>query len=410
MATELSGVRVLHSVAVFLNASENWIYPLITRIPSVETRVTCRGVANADVFAVSNGQVIVSPPSWRRALGLPRFFNSVAQRLGWRDAIAALRILPWRPQLVHAHFGARGWEALQLKALFRVPLVTSFYGFDAWLLPEREPEWRHRYRTLFAKGDAFFVEGAAMRQRLIDLGCAVSKVITQRIGVDLDELPFAEPSFAGGLRIALAGRFIEKKGLSDGLRACALARAQGVDLRVSVIGDAPATDAKGQRIKAQLQALAAGPELAGRVEFTGFIPRDRLHAVLRAHNVFLCPSRHTADGDAEGGSPVVLTEAMALGLVCVGTKHCDIPEVIVDGRTGYLSAEADCAALAETLSSIAANQGLAIAFSRAGRSHIAECFSLKTQLLQMHRHYADLRLRQPRSMIASTTRANVSGS
>jgi colanic acid/amylovoran biosynthesis glycosyltransferase len=390
MVIKSSAVRVLHSVATFLNASENWIYPVVTRIPGVDTRVTCRSVANADVFSLSNPRLIVSPPPWHRGLGVPRFFNALAQRLGWHDSIAALRVLPWRPQVLHAHFGHRGWESLQLKALFRTPLVTSFYGFDAWILPRREPVWRERYRSLFAQGDAFFVEGSAMRQRLVDLGCPAAKVLVQRIGVDLNDLSFAEPSFAAGLRIALAGRFVEKKGLADGLRACALARTRGVDLRVTIIGDAPDDDPKGQQLKSELHALATGPELTGRVDFTGFIPRDELHKTLRTHNIFLCPSRHAADGDAEGGSPVVLTEAMALGLVCVGTRHCDIPEVIVDGQTGYLTDEGDRDALAETLARIDANPTGAVATARAARRHIEENFSLHKQLMQMHRRYAEL--------------------
>src|SRR5262249_31069615 len=147
-------------------------------------------------------------------------------------------------------------------------------------------------------------------------------------------LEFRAPFFSHGLKVAMVGRYTEKKGLPDGLRACALARRQGVEVDITVIGDAHASDADGQRIKAELHAIAKNSELKGCVRFAGFLALDKMRAALREHNVFLCPSKRAADGDAEGGSPVVLTEAMALGLLCIGTRHCDIPELIRDGDTG----------------------------------------------------------------------------
>jgi hypothetical protein len=53
--------------------------------------------------------------------------------------------------------------------------------------------------------------------------------------------------------------------------------------------------------------------------------------------VFLCPSRFGPGGDAEGGLPVELLEAMGMGLLCVGSRHCDIPEAIIAERPGTSS-------------------------------------------------------------------------
>jgi colanic acid/amylovoran biosynthesis glycosyltransferase len=383
-------MRVLHSVGTFLNASENWIYPQVVRLPDVTTRVACDRVLNLDAFPYPLSHLVINPPSWGTAFGVPRFVHGVARRLGWRTAGTDLQTWSWRPHLVHAHFGTTGWSALRIKAFMRVPVVTSFYGIDAWANP-RFAMWCERYRTLFANGDAFFVEGPAMRARLIELGCPADKIVIQHIGADLQTLTFRQPEFVGGIRVALAGRFVEKKGLTDGLRACALARSMGTDLRVTIMGGA--TDPAGERIEAELRELAAGRYLAGRVEFTGLIPRSQLYDRLRTHNVFLCPSRHATDGDAEGGLPVVLTEAMALGLLCVATRHCDIPELISASRTGYLANEGDYVAMADILSSVGSNPESAQAAVFAGRQHVEEGFSLERQLRRLRRHYADIRAR-----------------
>lgn len=345
---------------------------------------------NGDAFPLRDAAVILNSPPWDWAFGIPRVFNSLARRLGWRDSVAGFKARYWRPQLLHAHFGTRGWDGLPLKRRLKVPLLTSFYGYDAWMLPASEPLWRERYRELFAEGEAFLVEGPAMGHRLVSLGCPPNKVRIHRIGVDLDSLPFEPKSLAEGLRILMVGRFVEKKGLLDGLRACALVRARGVSSSVTIVGDALDSDAAGQRIKQALQALAGQTELAGSVRLTGFLPLDQTRALFKTHNVFLAPSKHAASGDAEGGSPVVLTEAMASGLFCIGTRHCDIPEVILDGQTGLLCEEGDVEGIAGMLAAVRGSVSRFAALTIAGRKHVEESYSLATQLGRMGEIYAGL--------------------
>ena len=383
-------MRVLHSVATYLNISENWIYPQIVQVPGVESRVLCSSTTNLDCFPIRGSKLIIDPPPWNRSFGIPRLLNALGRRLGCGGLLRQLKIRAWQPQIIHAHFGTRGWEALTLKKLLCIPLVTSFYGYDAWLLPEAEPSWRERYRDLFKHGDVFLVEGPAMRQRLRGIDCPEEKISVQRIGVDLDSLPFEEKHFSGDLKIIMVGRFVEKKGFVDGLRACVLARSKGVNLTISIIGDASAGDSEGQRIKRELQTLASCPELDNRVQFTGFIPLQKTRELLKTHNVFLCPSKHAASGDAEGGSPVVLTEAMAFGLLCIGTRHCDIPEVVVDGKTGYLSNESDVIGMSEILCSIGNGSNRLLELTKQGRKHVEQNFSAPIQSQKLRAIYQSL--------------------
>jgi colanic acid/amylovoran biosynthesis glycosyltransferase len=383
-------MRVLHSVQVFLNLSENWIYPQIVSVRGVQGRVMCSSVRYPGSFPLGETRLIVYPPPWDRALGIPRLLNALARRLGVEGAISRFRVRLWRPQILHAHHGTQGWESIRLKKRLKIPLVTSFYGYDAWRLPRMDPAWKHRYDQLFDTGEVFLVEGPAMRSRLCELGCPPKKVRIQRLGVDLSSLPFTKRCFSNGLKIAMVGRFVEKKGLIDGLRACALARRLGARLTVTIIGDTSADDADGLRLKGELSNIASGAELSGRVDFAGFLPLDQMRTLLRDHNVFLCPSKHAVDGDAEGGSPVVLTEAMAMGLLCIGTRHCDIPEVILDGKTGFLCDEGDTAGLAELLSKIEHTTIEQHEMIRVARQHVEENFSLETQMGKLRSLYETL--------------------
>lgn len=52
-------------------------------------------------------------------------------------------------------------------------------------------------------------------------------------------------------------------------------------------------------------------------------------------HIFLLPSITATDGDQEG-IPEVLMEAMASGLPVISTFHSGIPELVIDGETGFL--------------------------------------------------------------------------
>lgn len=383
-------MRVLHSVGTYLPLVENWIYPQIVRVPGIQSRVVCSNVTNLECFPLKRRRLIVDPPPWNSAFGIPRLMDAVGRRVGSGGIVFTLRMRLWHPDVIHAHFGPRGVECLLLKRILKAPLITSFYGYDAWMLPQSQPDWHARYQELFTDGDAFLAEGLAMRDRLIYLGCPPEKVLIHRIGVDIEALPFTPKVLSAPLQIVMVGRFVEKKGLTDGLRACLIARSRGVDLRVTVIGDAPNCDTVGHQIKGELVKLAGQPELSGRVEFTGFLPMKRTREMIRGHQIFLCPSKHASTGDAEGGSPVVLTEAMALGLICVGTHHCDIPEIIVHRETGYLFDEGDVSQLAEILCSLADNSTEAMTLVTQGRKHVEKHFALKTQLKKLGQTYGSI--------------------
>jgi colanic acid/amylovoran biosynthesis glycosyltransferase len=316
--------------------------------------------------------------------------SAVSRRLGFDGTALRMRIRRWRPARIHAHFGMRGFESLSLKQSLDIPLITSFYGYDAWMVPQSDPVWLSRYEQLFAAGDAFLVEGPAMRKRLMDLGCPREKIRIHRIGVELEALPFRPCAISPQLQIVMVGRFVEKKGLIDGLRACLEARLRGVDLRVTIIGDHGVNDPAGRQIKESLLRLASEAGLCGRVTFPGFLSMEKTRETIRNHQILLCPSKHAANGDAEGGSPVVLTEAMAQGLICIGTRHCDIPEVIVQGETGYLCEEGDISGMAEVLCALAHGPGSAMRLVNQGRKHIETHFSLATQLEKLGQVYGSL--------------------
>ncbi len=85
------------------------------------------------------------------------------------------------------------------------------------------------------------------------------------------------------------------------------------------------------------------------------------------------------------GIPVTLIEAMAAGLPVVATKVGGVPEIVVPGQTGTLTAPGDDAALADALAQLAEDAQLRRQWGEAGHRRAAEVFSQRL----MHEQYAD---------------------
>lgn len=381
-------MRVLHALDVYLPISQNWIYPQITGVKDIQPGILCTQLTNSDVFPSDSTPFFQDPPPDMSRINLRRLSNSLLFRSGRPPFMLPTNLKKWEPQLIHAHFGTKGWSVLSFRKQLRIPLVTSFYGTDAWQFPETKPIWRERYKRLFEEGRYFAVEGPAMLERLVYLGCAREKIRVVRLGINPSHVPFRQRSFTEPLRILMMARFTEKKGFIDGLQACAQAVRSGVDLQVRVVGDAAGGDRDGQDIKRRLVEIATGPDLAGAVSFEGFVPPARAANIMYQCDVFLCPSKHSKNGDAEGGSPVALTEAMAAGLLCVGTRHCDIPELIHHGETGYLCDSGDVVGLACALSMVARHPSEAQGLTTRGRQHVETIFSVQTELRELGTIYS----------------------
>jgi len=69
--------------------------------------------------------------------------------------------------------------------------------------------------------------------------------------------------------------------------------------------------------------------LSNDVTFWGFLSKEKLNTTYRDCDAFVLPSRQEGFG-------ITFLEAMQWRRPCIGGKHGGIPEVIVDGETGFL--------------------------------------------------------------------------
>lgn len=270
--------------------------------------------------------------------------------IGLRDAMVLARRTPrLRFDVVLAHFGPVGVRAGRLieAGLLGGSLAVVFHGYDVSrqdVLRDFGPAYRH----LFAIADQLLPISALWRERLIAMGARPAQVEVLHMGVEVPApgtetyRPIARDR---PLRVLTVARLTEKKGVAYALEGLI---ASGMTVRYAVIGDGP--------LKPTLEVLArqAGPNC--EVEFLGARDHGFVLDELRNTDVFLLPSVTSADGDMEG-IPVSLMEAMAAGVLVVATRHSGIPELVVDGETGFLVPERDPVAIAELFRHIAGSGG-----------------------------------------------------
>ena len=108
------------------------------------------------------------------------------------------------------------------------------------------------------------------------------------------------------------------------------------------------------------------------------------------NHLFLSPSVTSRDGDTEGGAPVTVIEMAASGMPVVSSFHCDIPEVIEDGRTGLLAEERNVDELECKLTWLIDNPEKWSEMGAEAREHIEMEFDSVIQSERLATHYRSL--------------------
>ena len=193
-------------------------------------------------------------------------------------------------------------------------------------------------------------------------------------GIDLESFRLADFAAATPTIISI-GRLIEKKGFADLIEACRLLQARGIDFRCEIVGEGP--------LQAVLQEQITAGGLTNIIHLTGPFPQGEVSDRLARAAVFALPCVAEADGGMDN-LPTVVMEAMAAALPVVSTPLGGVPEMVLDGVTGFLVPDGRPQALAEALARILGDQALARSFGEAGRQRAEALFAIEQSILALH--------------------------
>lgn len=277
--------------------------------------------------------------------------------------------------IIHAHFGNVGAGSIFLKRFVDCPFIVSFHANDVTMVPIENPGI---YKNLFKETDLVTAVSLDKKQSLIDLGCPENKVAIQHVGVNLKEFKYIERRSGKNTKFLLVGRLAEKKGIKFAIKAFAMIIKEFQNIELRIIGDGP--------LKNDLTKLVSQLNIEDEVFFLGSQTSSVVREEMQVADIFVLPSITTSTGDTEG-VPVVLMEAQATGLPVISTYHSGIPEVVLDGKSGFLVLERDVNTLSEKMKFLIENPKLRFKMGNAGRKHIEKNYNFTIEIKKLENLY-----------------------
>ena len=164
--------------------------------------------------------------------------------------------------------------------------------------------------------------------------CCWGKVKVVRCG--LEDADFANPGdgIQEATRLVCVGRLSAQKGQLLLIEAAKILAEEGCDFQLVLAGDG--------EMRRVLEAAISSAKMVHRIRITGWISGAEVRREIRAARALVLPSF------AEG-LPIVLMEAMALRRPVISTFVSGIPELVANGKHGWLVPAGDAAALANAM-------------------------------------------------------------
>jgi glycogen synthase len=169
------------------------------------------------------------------------------------------------------------------------------------------------------------------------------------------------------ISLIYAGSLVPHKGVHTAVEAIdyIVNSTNGVDINLTIVGSGH------PQYENYLHEKVKQKGLSNHVTFVQRIPREQMPIILETQDILLLPSQYE-----EPFSRIVL-EAMATGLVVIGTPTGGTKEILVEGENGLTFPPGDSAALAKQVIRVLNEKDLHKKITKNSRKHITREFDIK---------------------------------
>jgi glycogen synthase len=208
-------------------------------------------------------------------------------------------------------------------------------------------------------------------------------------GVELDQFRPRPDGHSrnGELALLYAGSLVTHKGVHTAVEALAHLKNQGrLDgICLTLVGSGHPD------YEARLRRLVKDNQLEENVRFWGRVGREEMPALLQKFDVLIFPSLWD--------EPLarMMQEAMASGLVVVGTLTGGTPELLVDGETGLAFTPGSAPELAQRIEELRASPELRTRLAEQGRNIVLEKFDLQRMIDEIEENLSEAAGSYPKS-------------
>ena len=237
-------------------------------------------------------------------------------------------------ELIHSHWVIpQGLTSAIYKLFFNknMPLLISSHGSDVFGL--KGAVFNKMRDFIFSKSNKVTVVGPEIQRQIENyLNKTPCSVIP--MGLDIEKFQNFRCRHNAPKKLLFVGRLAPEKRVLDLVNAFIKLDVASVSL--TIVGDGPEKPAIQKLLDLHKDI---------NIQMLGAIPHIQIPKQMEQHDIFILPSERE-------GMPVSLVEAMAAGLICIGSDIPQIKDVIQPEQNGFLFRMGDVEDLTRTLQQV----------------------------------------------------------
>jgi len=329
---------ILHCIENYAYSGENYIFEQVLNSEGFDSFLLSEKFVDTGFNPVASSHRI----SFRRMFRI-ELVEKAVKKISWlyleniylwlMVRYFKIKLKSKKPDVLHVHFGHVAYRYLGLAKSLNIPMVVTFYGVDATACT-KDKYWIKRLQLMFEVVNIILVLNDEAANNLIGIGCPKEKIKVWDIGIPIVEYPYRQPRSINEndtIKFLIVARFVEKKGHLYLLEAFSKLVENIENVRLTIVGHGP--------LKSMILSKI---ELLNIKEYVDFIDTSSevdfftlFKETLISHDIFVLPSVTAKNGDEEG-TPIVISNAMAVGLPVISTPIGGIERAIENEVTGYL--------------------------------------------------------------------------
>ena len=277
----------------------------------------------------------------------------------------AIKKIKPKPDLIHAHFSyPDGFGMIKLAKKWNIPLVISALGTI-----ERKVAYEGSYTSrqiieAMNFADKILSVSEDLKIHIVNLGINENKVIVVPNGVDTEKFKPRGKENARDLLnlpqdkniILFVGALRSIKGVDYLIEAAK--KFVGANTELYMVG-------RDDGLKKSLVKMAQERKIIDFIKFIGPVNHEDIPLWISASDILVLPS-------LSEGRPNVILEALACEVPVVATDVGGIPELMINGETGYLVPAKNPPELSEKINKLLEDENLRKKMGKIGRQSITQ--------------------------------------
>jgi glycosyltransferase involved in cell wall biosynthesis len=254
------------------------------------------------------------------------------------------------------------------------PFFLSVWGSDVLVFPHKSRWHRAMLKFILNRADYLTATSRMLTGETEKYLKKDRQVHTIPFGVDIERFRprVSKPAEDPHLTIGIVKRLEKIAGIEYLIRAFAMLLKFDPFLSLLIVGEGTEEEA--------LKELCMSLGIGGSVRFTGFVENERVPALLNRMDMLILPSISESFG-------VAALEAAACGLPVIASDTGGLPEVVLDGETGFLVPPKRPQAIAQKAVLLIKDLALRKRMGKAGRKFVEDNYVWEKNAREMEGLY-----------------------